>query len=282
VAMYQAKAEGRNMVRYFSDTVQAEVTKRADLESDLRDGLRLRQFVIFLQPLVNSDREVTGAEALVRWQYPGRGFVSPADFIPLAEETGLIVPLGKQVIEAACAQLVTWARQAHTEHLNLSVNVSVKQFRQVDFEEQLLAEIDRSGANPHRLKLELTESLLVSDMDSVIAKMTALQARGLGFSLDDFGTGYSSLSYLKKLPLDQLKIDKSFVNDVNTNSDDAAIARAIITLARSLELSVVAEGVETQAQFDFLLKEGCLGYQGYLFARPMSQPDFEKYLSQHS
>jgi len=279
--MYQAKAEGRNMVRYFSDAVQAEVTKRAELESDLRDGLRLRQFVIFLQPLINSDRLVTGAEVLVRWQHPLRGLVSPADFIPLAEETGLIVSLGKQVIEAACAQLVAWARQAHTERLNLSINVSVKQFRQVDFEEQLLAEIDRSGANPRRLKLELTESLLVSDMDSVIAKMTALRARGLGFSLDDFGTGYSSLSYLKKLPLDQLKIDKSFVSDVMTNPNDAAIARAIITLARSLELSVVAEGVETQEQFDFLLKEGCLAYQGYLFARPMPQPDFEKYLSQH-
>ena len=220
---------------------------------------------------------MTGAEALVRWQHPRRGLVPPAEFIPLAEETGLILPLGDWVLETACAQLVAWATRPEMAHLTLAVNVSARQFRHPDFVEQVLAVLDHSGANPQKLKLELTESLLLDDVEDIIAKMTALKAHGVGFSLDDFGTGYSSLSYLKRLPLDQLKIDQSFVRDVLTDPDDAAIARTIVALAQSLGLDVIAEGVETEEQRDFLERNGCHAYQGYLFSRPLPLEEFERF-----
>ena len=198
----------------------------------------------------------------------------PGEFIPQAEVTGLIIPIGHWVLETACAQLVVWETLPEMSHLTVAVNVSAHQFRHVDFVDQVLAIIDSTGVNPKKLKLELTESLLLNDVKDIISKMTVLKARGIGFSLDDFGTGYSSLSYLKRLPLDQLKIDQSFVRDVLTDSNDAVIARTIVALAQSLGLSVIAEGVETEEQRDFLAANGCTAYQGYLFGRPMPVEQF--------
>ncbi|MCF8184989.1 MAG: EAL domain-containing protein, partial [Polynucleobacter sp.] len=220
---------------------------------------------------------VTGAEALVRWRHPGRGMVSPIEFIALAEETGLIIDLGHWVLETACNQLLSWAGRSDMAHLMLAVNVSSVQFRKPDFVAQVLAILDQSGANPQRLKLELTESLMVDDVEDVIAKMAALKARGISFSLDDFGTGYSSLAYLKRLPLDQLKIDQSFVRDILIDPNDAAIARTIVALAESLGLSVIAEGVETESQRAFLVSSGCQAFQGYFFSRPVPVGSFEEY-----
>jgi EAL domain-containing protein (putative c-di-GMP-specific phosphodiesterase class I) len=244
------------------------------MEADLRKGLLENQFILHYQPQLDHTRRITGAEALIRWQHPRRGMVSPAEFIPLAEETGLILPLGLWVMKTACMQLADWAKQPETAHLVLAVNVSAHQFRQTGFVEEVLSTLEQSGAAPNKLKLELTESLLLDDVDDIIAKMTTLKNKGVGFSLDDFGTGYSSLSYLKRLPLDQLKIDQSFVRDVLSNPDDAAIARTIVALAHSLGMEVIAEGVETEAQYAFLFENGCYAYQGYLFSRPVTQDKF--------
>jgi diguanylate cyclase (GGDEF)-like protein/PAS domain S-box-containing protein len=279
MAMYQAKNAGRNGLRFFDPLMQAAVSQRAQLEADIRQGILYGHFLLYYQPQVNAQGRVLGAEALLRWQHPVRGLVSPASFIPVAEESGQILTLGSWALETACAQLVEWSKDPRTEPLALAVNVSSRQFRQQDFADHILAMLDYTGANPKRLKLELTESLLVDNVDDVIAKMTALRARGVGFSLDDFGTGYSSLSYLKRLPLDQLKIDQSFVRDVLTDPNDAAIARTIVALGNSLGLAVIAEGVETEAQRDFLAKNGCNTYQGYYFSRPLPVDVFEAYLS---
>jgi diguanylate cyclase (GGDEF)-like protein/PAS domain S-box-containing protein len=277
LAMYQAKAAGRNTLRFFDPDMQAAVTARAAMEADLRHGLENREFFLHYQPQVDGHGHMFGAEALVRWQHPRRGPVSPAEFIPLAEETGLILPIGDWVLNTACTQLVAWGTRPERAHLTLAVNVSARQFRHPDFVEQVLAVLHQTGANPQKLKLELTESLLLDDVEDIIAKMTALKAHGVGFSLDDFGTGYSSLSYLKRLPLDQLKIDQSFVRDVLTDPDDAAIARTIVALAQSLRLDVIAEGVETEEQRDFLERNGCHAYQGYLFSRPLPLEAFEQF-----
>lgn len=276
-AMYQAKAAGRNALRFFDPEMQSAVTQRATLDSDLRDAVREGQFCLYYQPQVDSAARCTGAEALLRWQHPRRGLVPPAEFISHAEATGLIVAIGHWVLEAACAQLVTWAAQPQTSHLSVAVNVSARQFRDVDFVGQILAIVKRTGVNPKKLKLELTESLLLEKVEDTVAKMAALQAVGIGFALDDFGTGYSSLSYLKRLPLDQLKIDQSFVRDVLTDPNDAAIARTIVALAQGMGLAVIAEGVETQAQREFLAANGCTAYQGYLFGRPVPIQDFSRH-----
>ena len=270
MSMYEAKDMGRNTLRFFEPKMQAAVTARAALETGLRTALAQEQFVLHYQIQVSGDGQPTGAEALVRWQHPERGLVAPAEFIGLAEETGLILPLGQWVLETACAQLALWGAQAATEHLTMAVNVSARQFHQSHFVDSVQAALQRSGANPHRLKLELTESLLVNKVDDVIAKMVALKALGIGFSLDDFGTGYSSLSYLKRLPLGQLKIDPSFVRDLMSDFNDPVIARAIVALGHSLGLQVIAEGVETAAQRDMLASVGCDAYQGYHFGRPVS------------
>ena len=278
LAMYQSKTAGRNTLRFFDPEMQATVTDRAALEGELREAIRQQQFTLYYQPQVVGHGRVTGAEALVRWQHPQRGLVSPAEFIPLAEDTGLILPLGQWVLETACAQLANWATQPSTAHLFLAVNVSAKQLHQADFVDQVLAVLDRTGANPKMLKLELTESLLVSDVEKTIAKMSALKAHGVGFSLDDFGTGYSSLSYLKRLPLDQLKIDQSFVRDILIDPNDAAIAKMVVALADSSGLAVIAEGVEMGAQRDFLARLGCHAYQGYLFSRPLPSDEFDAFV----
>jgi diguanylate cyclase (GGDEF)-like protein/PAS domain S-box-containing protein len=281
LAMYKAKAAGRNTLSFFDPVMEATVTENAALEDDLRKAIDEKQFLLHYQAQVVNDGQLTGAEVLVRWQHPQRGLVPPLEFIPLAEETGLILPLGHWVLETACVQLANWSKRPEMEHLTVSVNVSARQFHQEDFVDQVLSVLERTHANPLRLKLELTESLLVSNLDQVIEKMRALKVKGVGFSLDDFGTGYSSLSYLKRLPLAQLKIDQSFVREVHTNPDDAAITKAIIALAGALGLNVIAEGVETQLQRDFLAGVGCNAYQGYYFSRPLPLEAFEEFAQQH-
>jgi diguanylate cyclase (GGDEF)-like protein/PAS domain S-box-containing protein len=276
LAMYKAKDAGRNTLRFFDPDMSLVVLKRASLEGELREAVQNQQFMLHYQAQV-AGNQVTGAEVLVRWQHPQRGLVSPAEFIPLAEETGLILPLGRWVLETACKQLAAWATRPEMSYLTIAVNVSVHQFHQTDFVDQVLMVLKDTGANPERLKLELTESLLVSNIEEVIEKMFALKGKGVGFSLDDFGTGYSSLSYLKRLPLDQLKIDQSFIRDVLSDSNDAAIARTIVALGQSLGLAVIAEGVETRAQKDFLADNGCLAYQGYFFSRPLPLEGFEQF-----
>jgi len=268
MAMYQAKAQGRNTICFFDPQMQATAAARSALEADIRQGLQRGEFLLHYQPVVDASGLVLGAEALVRWMHPQRGMVYPGEFIALAEHNGLILQIGRQVLDAACAQLVHWADQPATRAWTLAVNVSAREFRHPDYVQQVLEALRRTGANPSRLKLELTESLLLHDVEDGIAKMQALRSQGVGFSLDDFGTGYSSLSYLKRLPLDQLKIDQGFVRDVLTDPNDAAIACTIIALAHSLGLEVVAEGVESQGQRKFLLRNGCTRFQGYLFGRP--------------
>ena len=278
LAMYQAKAAGRNTMRFFDPEMQAVISARAALEADLRQALQRNELQLHYQPQVDGERRMTGVEALLRWQHPRLGQVPPGNFIALAEESGLILPIGLWVLQTACAQLALWATRIDAAHLDIAVNVSVRQFRQANFVSQVMAVLDRSGADPHRLKLELTESLMVDDMEVTIAKMTALKAEGVSFSLDDFGTGYSSLAYLKRLPLDQLKIDQSFVKDVLTDPNDAAIARTVVALGRSLGLSVIAEGVETEPQRSFLARHGCHACQGYLFSRPLPIDQLELFM----
>ncbi len=279
LAMYESKAAGRNTLCFFDPQMQENIRARVTLEADLRRGLPEQEFCLYYQPQVDDTNHITGAEALVRWNHPAHGLLSPAVFIPLAEETGLIAPLGQWVLEAACKQLGVWRNQPDKAHLSISVNVSAVQLRQPDFVEQVLTIITQTQANPERLKLEVTESLLLDNVEDVIAKMTALKAHGIGFSLDDFGTGYSSLAYLKRLPLDQLKIDQTFVRDLLTDPNDATIARTIIALAESMGLSVIAEGVETKEQRDCLASEGCHAYQGYFFGKPLPLEAFEALLN---
>jgi len=274
LAMYQAKAAGRNTQRFFDPDMQAAVNARSNLEADLRQGLARGELLVHYQPVVDHQARLLGAEALVRWRHPQRGMISPGEFIPLAEQTGLILPLGQYVLQTACEQLQRWGEQPETAHLSISVNVSARQFRQAGFVAEVLQTLKNHHAEPTRLKLELTESLLLGDIEDTIARMVQLKREGVGFALDDFGTGYSSLSYLKRLPLDQIKIDQSFVRDVLTDPNDAAIVRTILALAKSLDLEVVAEGVETTGQLSFLRLHGCEGFQGYLFGRPVPMDVF--------
>lgn len=275
IAMYQAKAAGRNTVRFFDPQMQSALASRAVMEAALRLAILDRQFVLHIQPQVDEGRRVLGGEALVRWMHPERGVVPPSEFIPLAEETGLILSIGAWVLDAACAQLRQWATSERTRNLTLAVNVSARQFRQPDFFDTVRDALERSGAPPSRLKLELTESMVLDNVESNIAKMRALKLLGVGFSMDDFGTGYSCLSYLTRLPLDQLKIDRSFVRNLPDSPSDSAVVQTIITLATTLGLAVIAEGVETEAQRRFLSEHGCPTFQGYLYSRPVPIEEFE-------
>ena len=268
MAMYQAKAVGRNSLRFFDPQMQAEAASRTEMLADLREALQGGQFLLHYQPQVASGRGLVGAEALVRWQHPRRGLVSPGEFIGLAEETGLILPLGLWVLETACKQLACWSTQADMAHLTVAVNVSARQFHQTEFVAQVLSVLAATGANPNQLKLELTESLLIADVEDVIGKMRDLKRLGVRLSLDDFGTGYSSLTYLKRLPLDQIKIDQSFVRELLTDPNDAAMAHTIVTLGHNLQMEVIAEGVESAEQHDVLSAMGCDVFQGYYFGRP--------------
>jgi diguanylate cyclase (GGDEF)-like protein/PAS domain S-box-containing protein len=280
IAMYQAKKEGRNILRFFDHKMQEAINTRVALEEELHKALANRQFQLHYQIQVGRSRCIIGAEALIRWEHPEHGLVAPAKFIPLAEETGLILPIGHWLLETACAQLKAWQKDDVTQHLTLAVNVSAKQFRQADFVSQVESSVQRHGITPGRLKLELTESLLLDNVEETIAIMNALRAIGVQLSLDDFGTGYSSLQYLKKLPLNQIKIDQSFVRDITTDPSDAAIVQTIIAMAETLNLEVIAEGVETEAQRAFLDLRGCRAYQGYLFGRPTTIEQFEVILRQ--
>ncbi len=278
IAMYQAKKSGRNVFRFFDPKMQELITIRVDLEHELRLALEQQQFQLHYQIQVDSTGQCLGAEALIRWSHPKRGMVSPFHFIPLAEETGLILPIGQWVLDTACAQLKIWLQDEITRNLILAVNVSAKQFLQVDFVQQVQATIQRHNIDPTRLKLELTESMLVENIKDIITIMNSLKILGVRFSLDDFGTGYSSLQYLKMLPLNQLKIDQSFVRDIATDNSDRAIVLTIITMAKSLGLDVIAEGVETEEQLQFLKDNGCQHYQGYLFSKPVPIDAFEALL----
>jgi diguanylate cyclase (GGDEF)-like protein/PAS domain S-box-containing protein len=280
VAMYQAKGAGRSTVRFFDPALQALALARTALEKDLHRGLAQQEFVLHYQIQVDHQGLPTGAEALLRWQHPIRGMVPPAQFIPLAEETGFILPLGQWILESACRQLVAWSHQRATGSWTLAVNVSALQFAQPDFVTHVTSALQTTSANPTLLKLELTESMLVGDVQDVIAKMNALKAQGVSFALDDFGTGYSSLSYLKRLPLDQLKIDQSFVRDLLINPSDAVIAQTIVALGHNLGLQVIAEGVETLGQHDYLASIGCDAFQGYYFGRPVPAAELVRLLKQ--
>jgi diguanylate cyclase (GGDEF)-like protein/PAS domain S-box-containing protein len=269
LAMYQAKEAGRNTMRFFDPEMQAAVARRAALELDLRHGLERQEFVLHYHAVMNREGSVVGVEALVRWLHPQRGRVMPFEFIPAAEQSGLIMQLGYWVLKSACDQLVLWSTDALQQGLTISINISARQFRHAEFVTDILGTLKQTGANPHRLKLELTETLLLTDVHEATAKMQTLREAGVRFALDDFGTGYSSLSYLKNLPLDELKIDQSFVRDLLTDSKNAAIALTVLALGLSLGLDVVAEGVETQAQLDYLAQHGCEFFQGYLFGQPV-------------
>ncbi|HZW24902.1 MAG TPA: EAL domain-containing protein [Gallionella sp.] len=279
MAMYQAKLTGRNAIRFFDPAMQASVEARAALEADLRAALEAGQFRLYYQVQVDAARLACGAEALLRWEHPQRGLVSPLQFIPLAEETGLILPIGLWVLDSACAQLKAWQDDETMRGLQLAINVSAKQFRQAGFVGQVQDAVRRSGIDPRLLKLELTESMALENVEDTIAKMSELKQFGVSFSMDDFGTGYSSLQYLKQLPLAQIKIDQSFVRDIATDSNDAVIVQTIIAMSEALGLSVIAEGVETEAQWAFLDSHGCGAYQGYLFGRPLPLAQFEAALT---
>jgi diguanylate cyclase (GGDEF)-like protein/PAS domain S-box-containing protein len=280
IAMYQSKKEGRNTVRFFDPQMQANISARVSLEGELRKALEKHQFHLHYQIQVDNSGRPFGAEALIRWMHPERGPVSPAQFIPLAEETGLILPIGQWVLETACAQIKAWQQEPHTRELVLAVNVSARQFRQANFATQVRAILKRHAINPLLLKLELTEGMLLDKIEDTIATMNALTEIGIKFSLDDFGTGYSSLQYLKRLPLDQLKIDQSFVRDIATDGSDMAIVRTIVAMAHSLTMEVIAEGVETEGQRQLLHESGCSNYQGYLFGRPVPIEQFDAVLKQ--
>lgn len=278
IAMYQSKKAGRNTLRFFDPVMQETIDIRASLEAELRNALEYQQLHLYFQIQVDNSRNVLGAETLLRWIHPERGMISPGQFIPLAEETGLILPIGLWVLDTACAQLKRWEEQSETRDLVLAVNVSARQFRQADFVSQVVNIVQRHAINPFHLKLELTESLLLENIEAIISTMNELKQIGIQFSLDDFGTGYSSLQYLKKLPLDQLKIDQSFVRDITFDASDKAIVKTIIAMADSLNLDVIAEGVETTEQQQMLLDKGCKHFQGYLFGKPVPIEQFEALL----
>ncbi|AEP28351.1 diguanylate cyclase/phosphodiesterase with PAS/PAC and GAF sensor(s) [Glaciecola nitratireducens FR1064] len=279
IAMYKAKESGRNTVCFFDYKMQEEVYYRTKMDYDLRTAIQRNQFQLYYQVQVDDKGSPLGAEALIRWLHPSRDLVSPGDFIPIAEESDLILSIGLWVLDAACAQLKRWEKNPLKSALTLSVNISAKQFHQPHFVEQVLTAIKRHNINPNRLRLELTESMLVKDIDSIIASMTKLASIGIRFELDDFGTGYSSLQLLKKLPIDRLKIDQSFVRDIVHDSSDQAIVRTVIAMAESLGLGVIAEGVETKEQWLRLQKKGCKRYQGYLFSKPIPIEEFEDLIS---
>lgn len=277
LAMYKSKELGKNSLCFFDPKMESSLKERALLEEEIRRGIEEEQFVLYYQPQVRQNKEVYGVEVLVRWNHPDRGIVSPIEFIPVAEETGLILPLGEWILKTATHQIARWADREIFRSLTVAVNVSARQFNETDFVDRVLNILEESGADASRLKLELTESLLVQNVEEVIQKMDQLKAKGVRFSLDDFGTGYSSLSYLKRLPLDQLKIDQSFVRDILNDPNDAIICKSTIALADSMGLSVIAEGVETKEQLDMLFSLGCFAYQGYWFSRPLPLRDFEEY-----
>ncbi len=276
MAMYHAKRSGRNTIRFFDPVMQATIESRANFEADLQVALEMQQFKLYYQIQVDSLQRPLSAEVLLRWEHPQRGLIYPGDFISLAEETGLILPIGQWVLDTACAQLKTWQNDPEMRNIQLSVNVSSKQFRQPDFVDQVMATVKRHDINPLFLKLELTESLILDDIDDTILKMKTLKELGVKFSLDDFGTGFSSLSHLKHLPLDQIKIDQAFIRNITSDRGDVAMVHAIMELGMNFGLDIIAEGVETEMQFKTLLRYGCTNFQGFLFSKPVPVEQFER------
>lgn len=279
MAMYKAKAEGRNTIRFYSPELQSAVAERAELEAELRRAIDQKEFYLNYQPQINADGQMTGVEALLRWDSSKRGMVPTSQFIMLAEDLGLIMPIGAWVLEEACRQIAQWSNVPFLKNLSMSVNVSVRQFYHPDFVGQVIDALSRTGADPYRLKLEITESMLIKDYEATRKKMMDLKATGIRFSLDDFGTGCSSLSHLKRLPIDQLKIDQSFVQHIVRDTNDATITRSIISLSRNLGLDVIAEGVETEDQRQFLINEGCVNFQGFLYHPALAASDIAAYLN---
>jgi diguanylate cyclase (GGDEF)-like protein/PAS domain S-box-containing protein len=273
IAMYQAKAAGRNAMFFFAPALQASVDARVALERDLRQALRENQFSLYYQPQLDRGLLI-GAEALIRWKHPSRGIVNPKDFVPLAEETGLIFSMGSWVLETACSQIAAWSNRKEGAHLSVAVNVSAREFRHPKFVDHVLTAIERTGANPGNLKIELSENMFGENLEDVIARMKTLKSHGVTFSLEDFGTGHSSLTYLKRLPLDQIKIDRSFVGEILVDPISGAVAQAIISFGKAMGLSVIAEGVETEEQRAFLARLGCHSFQGYLFSHPLPLGEF--------
>ncbi|MGO1246797.1 MAG: putative bifunctional diguanylate cyclase/phosphodiesterase [Oceanisphaera sp.] len=269
IALYAAKEAGRDQLIFFSPLLQDTALERALLAQDLRQAQDNKEFILFYQPIIDSNKQVKGVEALLRWVHPVHGMVSPGKFIPLAEEHGLIVPIGELVLETACKQLAEWQCANTPKTLTMAVNISVRQLNQANFVDMVEGVVARTGICTSGLTLEITESIFQSNVNSAITKINALRKAGIKFSLDDFGTGYSSLTCLKLLPIDYLKIDKSFVDDILEDASSMAIAVAIIALAKSLNISIIAEGVETPQQFDWLLDNGCHFFQGYLFSQPL-------------
>ncbi|MBU1214679.1 MAG: EAL domain-containing protein, partial [Gammaproteobacteria bacterium] len=275
IAMYQSKQAGRNTIRFYDPAMQAAIDTRLELESELDIAIREKQLQLYYQVQVDGMRRPLGAEVLMRWQHPQRGLILPAQFIPLSEDTGQIEVMGMWALRTACLQLKSWQQHAHTRHLTLAVNVSARQFRKAEFVAQVSRVLLDTGARPSLLKLELTESTVLLDVEDTIAKMRELKLLGISFSMDDFGTGYSSLQYLKRLPLDQIKIDQSFVRDIASDPNDAAIVQTIIAMTGALGLNVLAEGVETPEQQEFLELRGCYNFQGFLFGKPLPLEEFE-------
>lgn len=282
LAMYRSKETGRNSLSFFDPQMESSLKARTDLEDSIRKGIENGEFLLYYQPQVNGQGKAEGVEALVRWNHPQRGMISPAEFIPIAEASGLILPLGREILIQACRQLKAWESNPLFSELSMAVNVSVRQFAQSQFAQEIRSILKESGANPALLKIEVTESMFAENIDEITAKMEELRALGIRFSIDDYGTGYSSLGYLKRLPLDQLKIDQGFVRDIFVDKNDETICRSTIALAKSMKLSVIAEGVETQEQFSLLLKLGCDAFQGYWFGRPMNAKGFEEWQQDHN
>ena len=279
-AMYQAKQAGRNAVRFFDPEMQATLEARAKLEDDLRFAIETNQLKLLLQMQVNESNQIVGAEALIRWEHPEQGLIYPSQFVPFAEESLLILPIGQWVLETACEQLLAWKSNPLTQDLNIAINVSARQFRQANFVEQVRLTLAKFSISPSRLKLELTESLVFDNIADSITKMRELRSLGIQFAMDDFGTGYASLIYLKSLPLSQIKIDRSFVRDIAIDKDDEIIVQTIISMAHNLGLEVIAEGVETIEQLEFLRKSGCKAFQGHLFGKAMSPKEFNQLINQ--
>ena len=280
LALYEAKAQGRNCACFFRPEMQTALDARAMLEADLRRALQNGEFHLVYQPQVNQRGAIFGVEALLRWQHPTRGLISPLEFIPIAEESGAILNIGRWVLETSCAQLSAWSAGPYTRDITISVNVSMRQLLDVHFVTTVMTILESTKIDPRRLKLEMTESAVMEMVEESVAKMSELNRLGVSFSLDDFGTGYSSLAHLKRLPLDQIKIDRSFVRDVLTDVTDASIARTIVSLADNLNLSVVAEGVETEGQRDFLVHQGCYAFQGFFFSRPLAADQVEAFAAE--
>jgi diguanylate cyclase (GGDEF)-like protein/PAS domain S-box-containing protein len=268
IAMYAAKTEGKSTFSFYHPGMQEQANKRLSIETELRFALQNDQIILFYQPQYGSGHQLLGFEALVRWQHPEKGMISPDDFLPIAEETGLIIELGERILYLACHQLAAWHSQGF-EVPHLAINISPVQFNHFNFVESVISALELTGVNPYAVMLEITESLIIKDVNEVIEKMRLLKQRGIRFSIDDFGTGYSSLAYLQRMPIDQLKIDRSFVQDITRNENDAALVNAIIAMAGSLKLDIIAEGVETFEQVDHLVGCGCNAFQGYWFSRPL-------------